>query len=96
MLAYLAYQESGNAAVFEGIAQDALVMNIDDLLCVGALGPYLYSNTIGRHARRLNGAAPREIPVCPNRSPNPPRNITQPGAWVGHGGSVVLLQVGKW
>ena len=53
--AYLAYRESGDPAVFEGIAQDAIVMNVDDLLCVGALGPYLYSNTIGRHARRLPG-----------------------------------------
>ena len=55
VVAYLAYRETGDVSVFEGIAQDALVMNIDDLLCVGALGPYLYSNTIGRHARRLPG-----------------------------------------
>jgi phosphoribosylformylglycinamidine cyclo-ligase len=55
VVAYLAYRESGDVRVFEGIAQDALVMNVDDLLCVGALGPYLYSNTIGRHARRLPG-----------------------------------------
>jgi len=55
VVAYLAYREWGDPAVFEGIAQDALVMNVDDLLCVGALGPYLYSNTIGRHARRLPG-----------------------------------------
>ena len=53
--AYLHYRETGDVRVFEGIAQDAVVMNVDDLLCVGALGPYLYSNTIGRHARRLPG-----------------------------------------
>ncbi len=53
--AYLAYRETGDPSVFEGIAQDAVVMNVDDLLCVGALGPYVYSNTIGRHARRLPG-----------------------------------------
>ncbi|MCZ6558349.1 MAG: phosphoribosylformylglycinamidine cyclo-ligase, partial [SAR324 cluster bacterium] len=38
-LAYLWYRETGDASVFRGIAQDALVMNVDDLLCVGALGP---------------------------------------------------------
>ena len=53
--AYLAYRETGDPSIFEGIAQDAVVMNVDDLLCVGALGPYVYSNTIGRHARRLPG-----------------------------------------
>ncbi|HUJ76989.1 MAG TPA: AIR synthase related protein, partial [bacterium] len=54
-LAYLYYKETGDAAVFRGIAQDALVMNVDDLLCVGATGPYLLSNTIGRNARRVPG-----------------------------------------
>ena len=61
VVAYLAWRETGDARVFEGIAQDALVMNVDDLLCVGALGPYLYSNTIGRHARRLPGAVLQAI-----------------------------------
>jgi len=55
VLAYLTYRETGDVRVFEGIVQDAMVMNVDDLLCVGALGPFLYSNTIGRHARRLPG-----------------------------------------
>lgn len=55
VIAYLAYKESGDPAVFEGIVQDAVVMNLDDLLCVGALGPFLYSNTIGRHAKRVPG-----------------------------------------
>lgn len=55
VLAYLYYRETGDTRVFEGLAQDALVMNTDDLLCVGALGPYLYSNTIGRNARRVPG-----------------------------------------
>lgn len=54
-LAYLWYKETGDAAVFQGIAQDALVMNVDDLLCVGALGPFLVSNTIGRNARLVPG-----------------------------------------
>jgi phosphoribosylformylglycinamidine cyclo-ligase len=55
VVAYLHYRETGDVRVFEGLAQDAVVMNVDDLLCVGALGPYLYSNTIGRNARRLPG-----------------------------------------
>lgn len=60
-LAYLWYKETGDAAVFRGIAQDALVMNVDDLLCVGALGPFLVSNTIGRNARSVPGEVLREI-----------------------------------
>jgi phosphoribosylformylglycinamidine cyclo-ligase len=54
-VAYLAYKESGNAAVFEGIAQDSLAMNIDDMLCVGACDNYLISNTVGRNAHRIGG-----------------------------------------
>jgi phosphoribosylformylglycinamidine cyclo-ligase len=60
-LAYLWYRETGDAGVFRGIAQDALVMNVDDLLCVGALGPFLVSNTIGRNARLVPGEVLREI-----------------------------------
>jgi len=57
VVAYLAYRETGDAAVFAGLAQDALVMNIDDLACVGALGPYVVSNTIGRHRALVPGEA---------------------------------------
>lgn len=60
-LAYLVYRETGDLSVFRGIAQDALVMNLDDLLCVGATGPFLLSNTIGRNARRVPGEAIAEI-----------------------------------
>ena len=59
--AYLQYRETGDARVFRGIAQDALVMNSDDLLCVGALGPFLVSNTIGRNARLVPGEVIREL-----------------------------------
>ncbi|MDH5751026.1 MAG: AIR synthase-related protein [Deltaproteobacteria bacterium] len=61
VLAYMYYRETGDASVFGGIAQDALVMNVDDLLCVGALGPYLVSNTIGRNARLVPGEALKAI-----------------------------------
>lgn len=54
-VAYLRYAESGDASVFRGIAQDSLVMNTDDLLCIGATSGFLVSNTIGRNAHRVKG-----------------------------------------
>jgi phosphoribosylformylglycinamidine cyclo-ligase len=56
-LAYLAWMEGLGEQVWEGIAQDSLVMNLDDCACVGALGPFLVSNTIGRNAKRVPGTA---------------------------------------
>ncbi len=55
ILAYLYYKQHGDPAIFEGIAQDSLVMNLDDLLCVGALGPFVLSNTIGRNKPLIPG-----------------------------------------
>lgn len=49
ILAYLYWKETGDLSVWKGIAIDAIVMNIDDLLCVGATGPFTYSSTIGRN-----------------------------------------------
>jgi phosphoribosylformylglycinamidine cyclo-ligase len=60
-LAYLAWKEGFPLAVWRGIAQDSLVMNLDDCACVGALGPFLISNTIGRNARRVPGTVIAEI-----------------------------------
>jgi phosphoribosylformylglycinamidine cyclo-ligase len=60
-LAYLVYAETGNPSVFKGIAQDALVMNLDDLICVGATTGFLVSNTIGRNAHRVKGDAIKAI-----------------------------------
>ena len=54
--AYLAYRESGSTEWFSSIAQDSLVMNTDDLLCIGATSGFWLSNTIGRNAHRVNGA----------------------------------------
>ncbi|MFM9984242.1 MAG: AIR synthase related protein [Flavobacteriales bacterium] len=48
-LAYMYWKETGDMSVWKGIAQDALVMNIDDLLCVGAIDNILLSSTIGRN-----------------------------------------------
>ena len=54
-LAYLYWRETGDLSVWKGIAQDAIVMNIDDLLCVGATGPIVLSSTIGRNKLRIPG-----------------------------------------
>lgn len=54
-LAYMYYKETGDLSVFNGIVQDAMVMNIDDMLCVGALGPYFFSNNIGRNSTFIDG-----------------------------------------
>lgn len=60
-VAYLHYKQHRDPSVFRGIAQDSLVMNLDDLLCVGALGPFVLSNTIGRNAKLIPGEIIREI-----------------------------------
>lgn len=52
--AYLVYRETGDPSVFSGIATDSLVMNTDDLLCIGATDQFLVSNTIGRNAHRID------------------------------------------
>lgn len=54
-LAYLYWKETGDLSVWKGIAQDAIVMNIDDLLCVGATGNMLLSSTIGRNKNLIPG-----------------------------------------
>jgi phosphoribosylformylglycinamidine cyclo-ligase len=54
-LAYLYWRETGDLSVWKGIAQDALVMNLDDLLCVGATENILLSSTIGRNKNRIPG-----------------------------------------
>ncbi len=54
-LAYLYWRETGDLSVWKGIAQDAVVMNTDDLLCVGATGPMLLSSTIGRNKNLIPG-----------------------------------------
>lgn len=55
-LAWMMYRETGRTEWFEGIAQDSLVMNIDDLLCIGATSGFLISNTIGRNAHLVDAA----------------------------------------
>ena len=60
-LAYMYWRETGDISVWKGIAQDAVIMNVDDLLCVGATGPILLSSTIGRNKNLISGAVISEI-----------------------------------
>nr|WP_322625507.1 AIR synthase related protein [uncultured Flavobacterium sp.] len=54
-LAYMYWKETGDISVWKGIAQDALIMNIDDLLCVGAVDNIMLSSTIGRNKNLIPG-----------------------------------------
>lgn len=54
-LAYMYWKETGDISVWKGIAQDALIMNIDDLLCVGAVDKIMLSSTIGRNKNLIPG-----------------------------------------
>ena len=54
-LAYMYWKETGDLSVWKGIAQDALIMNIDDLLCVGAVDNIMLSSTIGRNKNKIPG-----------------------------------------
>ena len=54
-LAYMYWKETGDLSVWKGIAQDALIMNTDDLLCVGAVDNILVSSTIGRNKMLIPG-----------------------------------------
>lgn len=61
VLAYLYWKETGDISVWQGIAIDAIVMNIDDMLCVGATGSFTYSSTIGRNKHLIPGSVIAEI-----------------------------------
>ena len=54
-LAYMYWRETGDLSVWKGIAQDALIMNIDDLICVGATDNIMLSSTIGRNKNKIPG-----------------------------------------
>ncbi|MFO8066734.1 MAG: AIR synthase-related protein [Bacteroidales bacterium] len=60
-LAYVYWKETGDISVWKGIAQDAIVMNLDDLLCIGAYDNILISSTIGRNRRLIPGEVIAEI-----------------------------------
>lgn len=60
-VAYLQYMETGDSSPFFSVAQDSLVMNTDDLACVGATSNFCLSNTIGRNAHRIDGECIAQI-----------------------------------
>lgn len=60
-LAYLYWKETGDISVWRGIAQDSIVMNTDDLICVGATGPMLISSSIDRNKNKIPGDVIAEI-----------------------------------
>lgn len=60
-LAYLYWRETGDVSVWEGIVQDSLVMNLDDMACVGAVNDVLVSSTIGRNKNRIPGEVLKTI-----------------------------------
>jgi phosphoribosylformylglycinamidine cyclo-ligase len=56
IIAYLYWKETGDISVWAGIAQDAIVMNLDDLLCVGITDHFIFSSSIDRNKKRIPGA----------------------------------------
>lgn len=61
ILAYLYWKETGDISVWRGIAQDAMVMNLDDLLCIGATDNFLYTSIINRNKQLITGEVIAEI-----------------------------------
>lgn len=61
ILAYLYWKETGDISVWQGIAQDAMVMNLDDLMCVGATNHFLYTSIINRNKHLIPGEVIAEI-----------------------------------
>lgn len=61
ILAYLYWKETGDISVWKGIAQDAMVMNLDDLLCIGATDNFLYTSIINRNKNLITGEVIAEI-----------------------------------
>jgi phosphoribosylformylglycinamidine cyclo-ligase len=54
-LAYMYYKETGDISIFKGVVRDAMIMNIDDILCVGATGNVYLSNNLGRNSKLISG-----------------------------------------
>ena len=61
IIAYLYWKETGDTSLFRGIGQDALVMNIDDMACVGAIEKFLFTSIINRNKNRIPGEIIKEI-----------------------------------
>ncbi len=61
ILAYLYWKETGDVSVWKGIAQDAIVMNLDDLLCVGVYNNIVFNSTIDRNKKRIPGEVLEQV-----------------------------------
>lgn len=61
IIAYLYWKETGDTSLFRGIGQDALVMNLDDMACVGAIDKFLFTSIINRNKNRIPGEIIKEI-----------------------------------
>ena len=61
ILAYLYWKETGDISVWKGIAQDAIVMNLDDLLCVGVYNNIVFNSTIDRNKKRIPGEVLEQV-----------------------------------
>lgn len=61
ILAYLYWKETGDVSVWKGIAQDAIVMNLDDLLCVGVYDNFIFNSTIDRNKKRIPGEVLEQV-----------------------------------
>ncbi|HRN57391.1 MAG TPA: phosphoribosylformylglycinamidine cyclo-ligase, partial [Agriterribacter sp.] len=61
ILAYLYWKETGDISVWKGIAQDAIVMNLDDLLCVGVYDDLVFNSTIDRNKKRIPGEVLEQV-----------------------------------
>ncbi|MDQ6904184.1 MAG: phosphoribosylformylglycinamidine cyclo-ligase, partial [Bacteroidota bacterium] len=61
ILAYLYWKETGDVSVWKGIAQDAIVMNLDDLLCVGIYDNIIFNSTIDRNKNRITAEVLEQI-----------------------------------
>ena len=86
-LAYMYWRETGDLSVWKGIAQDALIMNVDDLLCVGATDNILVSSTIGRNKNNIPG----EVIAAQNQNEES-QNIFVSSNKIANG-DVLLLQI---
>src|SRR5690606_16645154 len=71
ILAYLYWKETGDVSVWRGIAQDAIVMNLDDLLCVGIHDKLIFSSTIDRNKRLIPGEVLEAVINCSSESLDP-------------------------
>ena len=60
-LAYIYWKETGDKSVWKGIAQDSIVMNVDDVACVGAVDKMVLSSTIGRNKNKIPGEIIKSI-----------------------------------